>query len=186
MGQIVRTAGSVNDITRRKTTDPITGLCNRLFFLDRLQAAVEAAQRDARHYAVLILSLDHFRMVNDGLGHPASEELLAQVAGRLRSMVRASGREVVVARTGEDEFGMSADRAAANLRCRERGAQTRWNCCGSRITWKAGGSRWAEYGNRVWVAVRRAEELLRNAETAMYDASTKENGKFVDLQPEHA
>ena len=85
-GRIVRAAGSVNDITQRKTTDPITGLRNRLSFLDQLQAAAEAAQRDARRFAVLILSLDHFRMVNDSLGHPASEELLAQVAGRLRSM----------------------------------------------------------------------------------------------------
>ena len=141
-GQIVRTAGSVNDITRRKTRDPITGLRNRLFFLDRLQAAVEAAQRDASRYAVLILNLDHFRMVNDGRGRPASDELLKQVAGRLRSMVRASGREVAVARTGEDEFGMLLTGLRQTCDA-ESVARDTLELLREPYTSKAGESRWA-------------------------------------------
>jgi diguanylate cyclase (GGDEF)-like protein/PAS domain S-box-containing protein len=182
-GQIVRTAGSVNDITRRKTRDPITGLRNRLFFLDRLQAAVEAAQRDASRYAVLILNLDHFRMVNDGLGRPASDELLKQVAGRLRSMVRASGREVAVARTGEDEFGMlltglrqTCD-AESVARDTLKLLREPYYIEGRRVP--VGGSMGIAFGSPS----DGPEELLRNAETAMYDASTKENGKFAIFNP---
>ncbi|MGA7351446.1 MAG: EAL domain-containing protein [Acidobacteriaceae bacterium] len=182
-GQIVRAAGSVNNITKRKTTDPITGLCNRLSFLDQLQAAVEAGPREERHYAVLVLSLDHFRMVNDSLGHPASEELLAQVAGRLRSMVRASGREVVVARTGEDEFGILL-------------TELRQTCDAesvARSTLELLREPYYVEGRRLPVGARmgiafgspydRGEELLRNAETAMYNASTKENGEFSIFNP---
>ena len=182
-GQIVRAAGSVNNITKRKTTDPITGLCNRLSFLDQLQAAVEAGPREERHYAVLVLSLDHFRMVNDSLGHPASEELLAQVAGRLRSMVRASGREVVMARTGEDEFGILL-------------TELRQTCDAesvARSTLELLREPYYVEGRRLPVGARmgiafgspydRGEELLRNAETAMYNASTKENGEFSIFNP---
>jgi len=182
-GRIVRAAGSVNDITQRKTTDPITGLRNRLSFLDQLQAATEAAQRDARRFAVLILSLDHFRMVNDSLGHPASEELLAQVAGRLRSMVRASGRGVVVARTGEDEFGMLLTELRQNCDADSVARSTLellrepYYIEGRRVP--VGGSMGIAFGSPD----EGPEELLRNAETAMYNASTKENGEFSVFNP---
>jgi diguanylate cyclase (GGDEF)-like protein len=132
---------------------------------------------------VLILSLDHFRMVNDSLGHPASEELLAQVAGRLRSMVRASGRGVVVARTGEDEFGMlltelrqSCD-ADSVARSTLELLREPYYIEGRRVP--VGGSMGIAFGSPD----EGPEELLRNAETAMYNASTKENGEFSVFNP---
>jgi diguanylate cyclase (GGDEF)-like protein/PAS domain S-box-containing protein len=182
-GLIVRTAGSVNDITRRKTTDPITGLPNRLFFLDELQRAVEAARRDASHLAVLFLDLEHFRTVNDSLGRPASDELLKQVAGRLRSTVRAAGREVVVARTGEDEFGLllaKSGQAADAVGV----AKDLLECM--REPFYLEGQR-LPVGASVGIAIGcegdEPEELLRNAETAMYHASTKGNREFAIFKP---
>ena len=105
-GRPLRIAGSQTDITARKLTDAVTGLPNRLFFLDRLQWELESAGGDSSRVAVLFLDLDRFRMMNDSLGHAATDELLTQVAGRLRSTARSAARELVVARTGEDEFAL--------------------------------------------------------------------------------
>lgn len=156
---------------------------NRLFFLDELQRAVEAARRDASHLAVLFLDLEHFRTVNDSLGRPASDELLQQVAGRLRSTVRAAGREVVVARTGEDEFGLlltksgqAADAVGVAKDLLERMREP-FYLDGRRLP----------VGASVGIAISsegdEPEELLRNAETAMYHASTKGNREFAIFNP---
>jgi diguanylate cyclase (GGDEF)-like protein/PAS domain S-box-containing protein len=103
-------------ITELARTDSLTGLANRVVFLDRLRLAFARANRRAAPFAVLYLDLDHFKDVNDTLGHPAGDALLREVANRLKDCVRGTD---LVARFGGDEFAVLqedvADAAAAEV-----------------------------------------------------------------------
>jgi diguanylate cyclase (GGDEF)-like protein len=83
--------------------DPLTGLPNRALFADRGQRAIASAKRSGGSAAVLLIDLDHFKEVNDTLGHPAGDQLLIILSGRLRAAVREID---TVARLGGDEFGI--------------------------------------------------------------------------------
>jgi diguanylate cyclase (GGDEF)-like protein/PAS domain S-box-containing protein len=85
--------------------DGLTGLANRRVFAEAINRAIASARRGSRTFAVLYLDLDHFKDVNDTLGHPIGDELLCAVAGRLRSNVRETD---TVARFGGDEFAVIA------------------------------------------------------------------------------
>jgi diguanylate cyclase (GGDEF)-like protein len=85
--------------------DVLTGLANRGVFVEALQAAIAQARRGADVFAVLYMDLDHFKDVNDTLGHPVGDLLLQAVATRLQAIVRATD---TVARFGGDEFALIA------------------------------------------------------------------------------
>lgn len=90
-------------IRYQATFDTLTDIPNRNLFMDRLERAISLARRNQEHLAVLFIDLDRFKEVNDTLGHAAGDELLRQVARRLKACVRQSD---TVARMGGDEFTM--------------------------------------------------------------------------------
>ena len=113
-GRVTRVDGVMEDITETRamterlealaTTDGLTGLPNRTLFHDRLERAIAAATRDpGRHVAVLLMDLDHFKDINDTLGHPAGDRVLVQVAQRLGRTLR---EEDTITRLGGDEFAV--------------------------------------------------------------------------------
>lgn len=92
------------DLVRLESTDVLTGLANRRFFMEDLAHALTLADRQSRQVALVMLDLDRFQMLNDSLGHQFGDELLAQVAKRLN---RLSDERVSVAYSGGDEFMIS-------------------------------------------------------------------------------
>jgi diguanylate cyclase (GGDEF)-like protein/PAS domain S-box-containing protein len=113
LGRLVEIEGIIIDITERKIaeeqiallarTDGLTGLANRTTFIDRLRQTLAAAKRGANPFAVLYIDVDHFKDVNDTLGHPIGDALLKGIAERLKANTRD---EDVVARLGGDEFAI--------------------------------------------------------------------------------
>jgi diguanylate cyclase (GGDEF)-like protein/PAS domain S-box-containing protein len=93
-------------IARLARTDSLTGLPNRAAFLDRLALEFARARRGGKPFAVHYLDLDHFKDVNDTLGHPVGDKLLCAVAERLAQCVRETD---LVARFGGDEFAVLQD-----------------------------------------------------------------------------
>jgi diguanylate cyclase (GGDEF)-like protein/PAS domain S-box-containing protein len=83
--------------------DALTGLANRTLLRDRLEHQMVKARRGGERFALLLMDLDRFKAVNDGLGHAAGDVLLREIAERMRQAVRASD---TVARVGGDEFAM--------------------------------------------------------------------------------
>ena len=102
-GRVLRLAGSITDMSRRGVFDALTGLPNRRLLLDRLDRLTSrpTVGEEEETFSVLFLDLDDFKIVNDSLGHQTGDALLQEVARRLLGCVRGSD---TVARLGGDEF----------------------------------------------------------------------------------
>jgi diguanylate cyclase (GGDEF)-like protein len=96
--------------------DSLTGLANRVLFMDRLDQALARLQRHASPLALLFVDLDHFKVVNDSLGHAAGDEVLVQASERLRRALRPTD---TIARFGGDEFVILCEDAAGRAEAEE-------------------------------------------------------------------
>lgn len=99
--EIAQRSAIQQDLARLESTDPLTGLANRRFFMDDLAYTLSMAERKSRQVALIMLGLDRFQMLNDSLGHQVGDEILSMVAGRLSSL---ADERIMVAYAGGDEF----------------------------------------------------------------------------------
>jgi diguanylate cyclase (GGDEF)-like protein len=155
--------------------DPLTGLPNRILFLDRLEQALSAAERDGRVIAVLFIDLDSFKVINDSLGHHLGDELLVEVSRRIRNSLRSRD---TAARFGGDEFTILLD----NLR--DPGAAIRVTDRIVRVLHEpiVLGTHEMSVSASVGIALSNADparppDLLRNADIALYQAK-KTGGRY--------
>jgi diguanylate cyclase (GGDEF)-like protein/PAS domain S-box-containing protein len=163
------------ELTRQAFHDGLTGLPNRALFRDRLDQAVARSLRSNDVLAVLLLDLDGFKQVNDSLGHDAGDELLRLVAERLAEITRPSD---TLARIGGDEFALLLDGSkqaqAVNLtrRLLDRLAAP-LTIANHELS----------VGASVGIAIHSggegdSEELIRNADVAMYAAKEAGRGRY--------
>ena len=182
--QAVRIAGSQTDITDYHRAleqlaydalhDAMTGLPNRVLLLERIRHALNKSERDqSKLCAVAFLDLDRFKLINDSLGHIIGDQLLTEVAQRLKSCLRPID---TVARLGGDEFVLLLDEildieyAIQIIQRVQRALKNSFHLDGNEVFTNASIGI-AISGSRY----ERPEELLRDADTAMYHA--KNSGK---------
>ena len=183
--------GFLVDITDRKALeqqlgrlafqDPLTGLANRALFADRLAQALARSARSGVYPAVLFLDLDEFKTVNDSLGHAAGDTLLQVVGERLHGAIRPSD---CVARLGGDEFAVLLDDVTADVAIAT--ATRLIHLLRSPI--EIEGRQMTGRGS-IGIAVAGKDtaspnDLLRDADAAMYRAKALRRGNWVLFQPE--
>ena len=158
--------------------DPLTGLPNRTLFLETVADRIEAARSEMP--VVMFLDLDDFKVVNDTLGHDAGDRLLCDVAGRLRTVLRSGD---IAARLGGDEFAILLDDDPGLARAAgvaDRIIDT------LRATFLLDG-REINIGVSIGIAAARsgirADELLRNADVAMYTAKATGKNRVSVFEP---
>ena len=161
--------------------DGLTGLPNRNLFHNRLAVALATARRARHGFAVLSADIDRFRLVNDSLGRDAGDELLRQVAARLRACLRETD---TVARMGGDEFAVILDRVLdPDLAARTAG----------KLLAECGGD-YDLHGNRLRITMsvglslyprdgQEADTLLRRADLAMYRAKATGGNRLQLREP---
>jgi diguanylate cyclase (GGDEF)-like protein/PAS domain S-box-containing protein len=191
-GHPIRLAGSQTDVTAHKHAeeqlrhgalhDALTGLPNRTLFMDRLgQALARMRGRKGADFSVLFIDLDRFKVINESLGHGAGDDLLVHIARRLGQCVRP---EDTVARLGGDEFAVlledtpdlsEASRAAARIQ-RELSMPVSLSEQEVAVTPSIGIAHGKpEYGS--------AEEILRDADLAMYRAKSRGRAGHAVFDP---
>ncbi|AUL99797.1 diguanylate cyclase [Rhodocyclaceae bacterium] len=188
----VRLRGTVQDVSAARQAeahieylahyDALTGLPNRRLWLSRAQTALHAARRHGDTLAVLFLDLDQFKHVNDSLGHPAGDLLLATVAGRLSACLRD---EDVLARLGGDEFVALLPRLAQP---EDAAAVARKMLAAMHAPVEIGGQ---ELRASVSIGIalhpndgHDIDTLLKHADTAMYGAKEAGRNNFQFFVPE--
>jgi len=171
-----------HQMTHSAQHDVLTNLPNRMLLNDRITQTISLARRQNRSFAVLFLDLDHFKYINDSLGHAAGDQLLQSVSKRLLSTVRGSD---TVSRQGGDEFvillsEMTHPEDAATSANKILFSLTAPHSAGGQdlhIDGSVGISIYPEDG-------KDAETLIKNADTAMYHAkeSGRNNFQFFKLE----
>jgi diguanylate cyclase (GGDEF)-like protein/PAS domain S-box-containing protein len=190
-GKVIRLAGSQTDITQGKIRDVLTSLPNRLLFMDRLERAVKNSRRSKDYlFAVFFLDLDRFKVVNDSLGHVMGDQLLVATARRLEACLRSTdaiarlAESPTVARLGGDEFTILLDGIkhvsdATIIADRlQRELTLPFNLNGREVFTTVS----------IGIAVSatgydRPEELLRDADTAMYRAKALGKARYELFDP---
>ena len=162
--------------------DPVTGLANRALFAERVRHAVARARRDHIGLAVIFIDLDDFKTINDSLGHAAGDQVLLEVGKRLGTSIRASD---TAARFGGDEFavlleGVESAQEAADT------AERILEALAVPLVARAQGARDARQHGHLdgrGRAATDAEELIRNADAAMYIAKRDGKGGYRLFEP---
>jgi diguanylate cyclase (GGDEF)-like protein len=181
LGEERRRDAVEDGLRARAIRDPLTGLLNRTCFSENLSRSIARAERDKTNVAVAFIDMDGFKQINDRCGHHVGDQLLIEVAARIRGVIRVAdcaarfgGDEFVVLCEGEREDG------AVRLAERLRAALARPIVVDSqimRVSASVGIAMYPEHGASV-------EQLLCAADKAMYRA--KESGKdaaFMALRP---
>jgi len=185
-----------NDIKNKKTIeklayyDSLTGLANRTLLRDRMSKAIQYAKREKTNLALIFLDLDHFKLINDTLGHSIGDDLLIHIAKILKVHLRESD---TLSRLGGDEFiillpTIKTDTDAQIIASKiQQTLQTKHDIGQHQlyITSSIGVSIYPQHGED-------ADELIRNADTAMYEAKnhgrnnyriySKSMGNYLDKQ----
>jgi diguanylate cyclase (GGDEF)-like protein/PAS domain S-box-containing protein len=183
---------NTRDITERKAFlnqlehhafyDSLTGLANRALFRDRVNHALSQARRSANSVAALFMDIDDFKVVNDTHGHAIGDALLTAIGGRIRSCLRGGD---TVSRLGGDEFAIlleeSTDVAPIEIANRIlRALEAPFRIDGHQLHVRA--SIGVAYANGQ-EGDAATEELLRNADVAMYVAKNQGKGRCEVYQP---
>ena len=170
-----------NELQHQAFHDALTGLANRVLFKDRVEHALASAARTGIDVAVLFMDIDDFKLVNDSYGHVLGDNLLVQVAQRVRGMLRASD---TAARLGGDEFAILLE-GATDLDEACRVAQRVLDLFDEGFSLD---STHLSISVSVGVAVSdgshtSAEELLRDADVAMYSAKAHGKDRLEVFEP---
>jgi diguanylate cyclase (GGDEF)-like protein/PAS domain S-box-containing protein len=162
--------------------DPVTGLANRALFSERVRHAVARARRDGRGLAVLFMDLDDFKTINDSLGHAAGDKVLVEVAKRLAASIRTSD---TAARFGGDEFALlledveNVQEAAETAERILAALATPLSLAEKELTARCSlGIAMVEHGTPT-----DADELIRDADAAMYIAKRDGKGGYRLFEP---
>jgi diguanylate cyclase (GGDEF)-like protein/PAS domain S-box-containing protein len=186
-GALVGFEGTVVEITARKRAetqlrhdalhDSLTGLPNRALFMDRLRQALARLRAKGDQFALLVIDLDRFKVVNDSLGHRAGDQLLAETARRLQRCARPQD---TVARLGGDEFALLYDGSEAlELADRlQKELSAPHTLAGQELV--STSSIGIAYGAPHYQS---AEEILRDADLAMYRAKARGRAGHAEFDP---
>src|ERR1051326_4909357 len=185
-GRCLRMAGSLTDVTQDKAIDPLTSLPNRVLFVDRLERVLERAKRNGSlQFAVLFLDLNRFKVINDSLGHLVGDKLLSAVACRLEACLRGSDTvarlrdSMTLARLGGDAVTILLEEVgdvqnAIRVAKRIQDELALPFCLNGTTVFTS-----ASIGIAVGPAgYSHPDELLRDADAAMYAAKASGKGGF--------
>ncbi|MFN3595110.1 MAG: EAL domain-containing protein [Thiobacillaceae bacterium] len=162
--------------------DALTGLPNRLLFDERLTHAIEQAARHGERLAVLYLDLDHFKQLNDNLGHQVGDALLEAIAARLKARLRKSD---TLSRRGGDEFTLLLE----NLRRPEQAANVARDILRQLAKpFHLPSGETVQTGTSIGISLypddgRAAHELIERADAAMYEAKSAGGGQYRFYTP---